>query len=208
MHRGLLEATGNVAAENLVTASGTDFAGAETRLPRGGQKHAREEIRSPRDGGLRTRENFGSRSRNAVVSVSWGPPCLPGATPSNLFCCVASSLLVCPFTTSCLPPQSLLPSFFFFFFCSSSSSLQSQKRTLRPANRQLPVFHHFVSLGLICFKYKTVRTSWWLSSKESICRRCHNRVQDQLRSSRQWVSFFCQIHPPPIEREEYDRNSP
>ena len=116
MHRGLLEATGNVAAENLVTASGTDFAGAETRLPRGGQKHAREEIRSPRDGGLRTRENSGSRSRNAVVSVSWGPPCLPGATPSNLFCCVASSLLVCPFTTSCLPPQSLLPSFFFFFF--------------------------------------------------------------------------------------------
>lgn len=115
MHRGLLEATGNVAGENLATVSGTDLAGAETCLPRGGQKHARGAIGSPREGGPRKREDSGSGSRNAVVNVSWGPARLPGATPSCLPCRVASSPLVCPSSPSCLPPQSLLPSFFFFF---------------------------------------------------------------------------------------------
>lgn len=85
-----------------------------------------------------------------MVSVSWGPPCLPGATPSHLLCFVASLLLVCPSSLS--PVSTPIP--FFFFFC-SSSGLQSQKRTLHPANRQLPVLNHFVSSGLIFFKYKT-----------------------------------------------------
>lgn len=156
MHRGLLEATGNVAGKNLATVSGTDLAGAETRLPRGGQKHARGAIGSPREGGPRKREDSGSGSRNAVVSVSWGPARLPGATPSRLPCRVASSPLVCPFSPSCLPPQSLLPSFFFFFI-HPPPGLQSQKRTLHPAPRQLPVFHHSVCLGLMFFKYKTVK---------------------------------------------------
>lgn len=72
VHRGLLELQ-----EMLRARTGdcqrTDLAGAETRLPRGGQKHARGAIGSPREGGPRKREDSGSGSRNAVVSVSWGP---------------------------------------------------------------------------------------------------------------------------------------
>ena len=128
------------------TAGGTDFPGAETHLPRGGQKHAMEEISSPGGSGLRKGKNSGNRRRNGAVSVSWGPPCLPRATPSRLLCFVASLLLVFPSSPSsvCIPTP--------FFFFSSSSCLQSQKTSLRPANRRLPVLNHFVSSGLIFFQ--------------------------------------------------------
>ena len=143
MPRGLLEATGNVAGQSLATG-GTDFPGAETRLPRSGQRHAKE-IRSPAGSGLRKGENSGSRHRNAAVSVSWGPPCLPGATPSHLLCLVASLLLVCPSS----PSSVYIPTPFFLLILLSpvSEKISASSQPTASCVESLCLFGaHFLSI--------------------------------------------------------------
>lgn len=85
----------------------------------------------------------------------------PGVLPAFPVACPLPCSILTPGLPllSLLSPSSVSPPllFFLFFFVHPPPSLQSQKRTLHPATRQLPVFHHSVCLGLMFFKYKTVK---------------------------------------------------
>lgn len=148
MRRGLLEATGNVAGQNLATYRRGDrlsWGGNSpptrwTKACNGGDQQSRGEWAEKRQ---EFQEQAQKRCGQRLLGSSLPSPGDPLASP------LLRSILALglPF----LSFLRLYPHSFFFFFC-SSSCLQSQKTSLRPANRRLPVLNHFVSSGLIFFQ--------------------------------------------------------
>lgn len=89
-------------------------------------------------------------------------PAFPVACPlpCSILTPVASSPLGCPFSPSCLPPQSLLPSFFFFFFSFILLPVSSLRKELciQPPD-SFPCFITLSVWGSCSLNIRLLRTS-------------------------------------------------